>query len=233
MTWHAKPSGYYGYATNDGKENIYEMNKFFNNRGYTLQAQAGIIGNVIGESGLNPWRWQNDTYDLSGGYGLFQYTPAQGYIDGGVNLEHYAPNLSVTTITDGADPKDGIAQLTAFADNSLGKWMSSCWRTYWDTYEYSELFELRNRILSVYGDGYTLTMDDFKGIDNVYNATFAFLACFEGPAVPNMESRYAYASDVYVYLKGNTPDNPNPPPNKKKKNAFLYSKFAILCRRYL
>ena len=78
MSWYAKPSGAYGYNSVGGKENILEMNMFFNSRDYTLEAQAGIFGNVVGESGLNPWRWQSDTVNLSGGYGLFQYTPARG-----------------------------------------------------------------------------------------------------------------------------------------------------------
>lgn len=202
MSWNAKPSGSIGYSTTEGQENIAEINMFFNEREYTLEAQAGIIGNVIGESGLNPWRWQGDTYSLSGGYGLFQYTPASGYIDGCSHLEYYAPNLSTTSITSGADPTDGIAQLTAFADNTLSKWGSGCWRPYWNPSTYSELYALRRTILNTYGDGSSLTMEQFKNIDDVYSATFAFLACFEGPLVPNMDIRYEYASTVYEMLGG-------------------------------
>ena len=217
MSWHGKPSGYYEHTSDEGKDNIYEINKFFNNRGYTIEAQAGIIGNVIGESGLNPWRWQDDTYNLSGGYGLFQYTPASGYINGCSHLDYYAPNLSATAITTGAKPTDGVAQLTAFADNTLGKWVSTCWRPYWDAGTYTDLYLARNRILTVYGDDTNLTMQQFMGIDNVYDATFAFLACFEGPAEPNMVVRYQYASDVYEYLTAYTPIDPNQPNTKKNK----------------
>ena len=40
-----------------------------------------MMGNAYGESGWNPWRWQNDTYNVNNGYGLFQYTPASGYLN--------------------------------------------------------------------------------------------------------------------------------------------------------
>lgn len=227
MSWHAKPSGPYGYSTVEGKENISEMNMFFNKRGYTLEAQAGIFGNVVGESGLNPWRWQSDTVNLSGGYGLFQYTPASGYINGASQLVHYAPNLSVTDVTAGASPEDGIAQCTAFADNILSKWTTSCWRPYWDKDTYADLYAVRNDILNIYGDGSRLTMSQFKSIDNVYYATFAFLACFEGPAVPNMGIRYEYASDIYKMLTGETPTPPEPPQTKRKMPIWMMLRYGL------
>lgn len=232
MTWYAKPKGSYGYTSTEGKANVFEMSAYLQFKGFTYESQSGIIGNSVAESGLNPWRWQGDTYNLSGGYGLFQYTPASGYIDGCANLDYYAPNLSVTEITTGADPTDGIAQLIAFADNVLGKWSSTCWRSYWDTETYADLYQVRSRILEVYGDGSRLTLEQFKNITNVYHATFAFLACFEGPAVPNMEPRYDYASDIYKLLTGRVPDVPSGK-TRTKKSIFLNSKFAVLHRRVL
>jgi hypothetical protein len=227
MSWHAKPSGAYGYNSVEGKENISEMNMFFNSRDYTLEAQAGIFGNVVGESGLNPWRWQSDTVNLSGGYGLFQYTPARRYINGASQLDHYAPNLSVTEVTAGASPEDGIAQCTAFADNTLSKWTTACWRPYWDKDTYAELYAVRTDILNIYGDGSRLTMSQFKSIDNVYYATFAFLSCFEGPAVPNMNIRYEYASDIYTILTGETPIPPVPPTKRKKMPIWMLLRYGL------
>lgn len=224
MSWCAKPSGVYGYTSTEGRANIYEINTFFNNRGYTLESQAGIIGNVFGESGLNPWRWQSDKYNRSGGYGLFQFTPAKNYIDGYSHIEHYAPNLSTSSITSGASPTDGIAQLTVFDSGAWG-WKSSCWRTYWDKDSYPSLYAVRNEILNIYGNGSSLTMSQFKDIDNVYYATFAFLACFEGPAVPNLSKRYEYAIDIYTMLTGDTPIDPHPPTRKKKMPLWLYLRY--------
>lgn len=217
MAWYAKPSGAYDHTGAEAKANIAEMNAFFNARGYTLESQAGIYGNVVGESGVNPWRWQSNNYNLSGGYGLFQYTPAREYIEDCTHIEHYAPNLSTTEVTDGASPEDGIAQCIVFDENTLGKWISTCWRTYWDKDTYADLYEMRTTILNKYGNGTNLTMSQFKAIDSVEHATFAFLACFEGPAVPNFSKRYGYASDIYPLLSGDTPVTPDQPTTKRKK----------------
>lgn len=214
--WHAKPSGSYGYSSTEGYENIVEMSGYFTSLGYTLESQAGIIGNAVAESGLNPWRWQSDTYNLNGGYGLFQFTPASGYIDGCKDIQFYAPNLSTSEVTEGAEATDGMAQLQAFAFNTLSKWGSGCWRSYWNKTTYADLYAVRERILNTYGSGSSLSMEQFKTIDNVYDATFAFLACFEGPAVPNMSTRYEYASAVYEILTGKLPDDPTTPTTKRK-----------------
>lgn len=222
MAWFAKPYGAYGYNSIEGIANINEMYAFFNGRDYTLETICGVIGNSIAEGGLNPWRWQSDTVNLSAGYGLFQYTPASGYIDGCSDLAGYAPNFSVTETTEGANPSDGLAQCIAFAENTLGKWVSTCWRPYWDIDTYYDLYYTRQRILDTYGDGERITMEQFKGITSVYDATFVFLACFEGPAVPSMGTRFEYASAVYEAITGDTPDVPPTPTPPKRKGLTIY-----------
>lgn len=228
MGWYAKPSGAIGYNTDEGRANIQEMCNFFNERGYSIESQAGIIGNSVAEGGLNPWRWQGDKYNQSLGYGLFQYTPASDYINGCTHIQYHAPNLSVTEVTDGASPTDAIAQMIVFDQNTLYKWGSGCWRPYWDKDTYADLYDVRNRLLELYGNGSSLTMQQFKAIDNVYYATFAFLACFEGPTAPSMDIRYEYASDIYKILTGENPDDPVIPPdnpitpNPKRKKLPIW-----------
>ena len=226
MTWFAKPSGGYGYASDEGKSNIFEMYAYFKDNGYTDEAITGIIANASAESGLNPWRWQGDVYNQNGGYGLFQYTPASQYISDAVDVPFYSPNLSVTEVTSGATVYDGIAQMDVFHNNRLFKWSGYCWRSYWDTTEYSELYSVRNTIITKYGNGTSLSMEQFSQIDNAYYATFAFLACFEGPLVPNMSTRYEYAEDIYEIITGERPPAPRPPKNRQRKQ-FLNSKWAI------
>ena len=67
MGWYAKPSGGYGYNSTEGRANIEQINGILNELGFTLEAQAGILGNIVAESALNPWRWQGDTVNQSGG----------------------------------------------------------------------------------------------------------------------------------------------------------------------
>lgn len=49
----------------------------FYDSGWTINAISAIVGNMQAESGINPGRWENeDVGNLSGGFGLVQWTPA-------------------------------------------------------------------------------------------------------------------------------------------------------------
>lgn len=81
---------YYGSSFNESsslsnsqmKVNAQYITKFFVLNGWTLNAIAGILGNMQAESSLNPGRWQSENVNnLSGGYGLVQWTPASKYIN--------------------------------------------------------------------------------------------------------------------------------------------------------
>lgn len=50
---------------------------YLSQRGWTLNAVAGMLGNIEVESSINPFIWQNlDEGNLDGGFGLVQWTPA-------------------------------------------------------------------------------------------------------------------------------------------------------------
>lgn len=60
--------------------NALEIYTFFAARGWTLNAIAGMCGNMQSESNINPAIWQDLIYgNYSGGYGLVQWTPATNY----------------------------------------------------------------------------------------------------------------------------------------------------------
>lgn len=62
--------------------NAQYITKYFVLNGWTLNAIAGILGNMQAESSLNPGRWQSENVgNMSGGYGLVQWTPASKYIN--------------------------------------------------------------------------------------------------------------------------------------------------------
>ena len=209
MSWYAKPSGGYAIGSTEGTANILEIAALYQVRSYRDEAIAGICGNVAAESALNPWRWQSDVVNLSNGYGLFQFTPASGYM--GVSVAGKAPNMSTSIQTAGALPSDGAAQVTVQADDLLSKWVSTCWRSYWSPSSYPSLYSLRTHILNTYGNGSTLTLAQFSQITDVQSATFAFLACFEGPAVPNLNARVSYANQALAIIQGAPPTPPTPP----------------------
>lgn len=55
---------------------------YFTAKGWSVNAIAGILGNMQYESAINPGRWQsNNVGNTSGGYGLVQWTPATKYIN--------------------------------------------------------------------------------------------------------------------------------------------------------
>ena len=221
MAFYCKPNGYYYINSTEGKANIFEMHYILEAAGYSLSAQCGVIGNCYGESGLNPWRWQSDTVNYSAGYGLFQFTPARGYIGPMSHVGGYGPNLSTTAVV-GGRVTDGDAQLDCLVNDLLGKWVGTCWRSYWDSTTYPALYQRRARILANYGSGSYLSQNQYKNIDNIPDAVFAFLACYEGPAVPDFQNRVDYANAVYTILTG---DPPPRPPDPTRLPIWLLFKF--------
>lgn len=210
MAWIAKPSGAYSKLGAEQQQNIIMIYTQLKGAGYTDECVAGVLGNMQNESGLNPWRWQGDTYGTGRGYGLFQYTPASGYINNCKDLTGYSPNTSVSAIVEGATPEDGHSQVLAFIIDRLAKWVSLCWRDYWSTTAYPEQLAISRRIRQQYGANNALTQAQFSKIDNVADAAFAFLACFEGPASPaGYMNRINDAQDYYNYIKGITPPTPS------------------------
>ena len=198
MAWHAKPSGGYGVNTTEGTDNINEVWAILQSHGYTQEAAAGVLGNVKAESGLNPWRWQGDTFGTSRGYGLFQFTPASDYI----NLPGATPNMSTSAQTTGATAADGARQVDCFANDELSKWVPSAWRPYWSTTTYADLYAKRATWLSLYGSGNSITMAQFAAVTDIEAATFFMLACFEGAAKPNLNIRVSNANEIYNIMSG-------------------------------
>ena len=208
MTWHAQPSGPYIRSSTDAMDNMYEIKGILQGTyNYTLQAVAGVLGNIQAESGFNPWRWQSDRVNTSNGYGLYQYTPATGYL----NLSGTTPNMSTSQITTGATPQDGARQTDCFASNELSKWVSSAWRSYWDTTTYATIYAKRNQWLQQFGNGSSITMAQFAVVTDIEAATFFMLACFEGPRNPNLAARYANAQACYDIINSGPTPPPTPP----------------------
>lgn len=55
---------------------------YLNNKGWTVNAIAAILGNMESESTINPGIWQNLTENnMSGGFGLVQWTPATNFTE--------------------------------------------------------------------------------------------------------------------------------------------------------
>lgn len=233
MTWYAKPSGPYGIGSTEWVGNYNEIYGMLSGS-WTDAAIAGMIGNMQHESGLNPWRWQNDyvapLYD--NGYGLPQFTPASGYLA----LPGTTPNMSTSQTTTGATPADGARQIQAINGDELSKWVSKCWRDYWSPIQYSQLYAYSNQILNTWGNGTNISMSQFKACTDVDAAAFIWLACYEGPKVPNYATRKQTSEYIYQnYMGGVVPPSPDPPtpptPSGEGVPYWLLKKAANNARR--
>lgn len=61
-------------------DNAQYIADYLTGNGWTQNAVAGILGNMEQESTMNPGLWQDLKYEnMSGGYGLVQWTPATEY----------------------------------------------------------------------------------------------------------------------------------------------------------
>ena len=220
--WYAKPNGLYAYDSTEGTANIWEIYNMLDAEGYSLEAICGVGGSVITESGLNPWRWQDDIYNTSAGYGLFQYTPASQYLSDCRNVTGYAPNLSVSQVTQGANVSDAIAQMTAMINNLLGKWVSTVWRDYWQISSYPNEYLTVQDLIQVYGSNGRITQNQYKLIDNYSDAAIVFMCCFEGPPTPAFRVYERNAFDVYDILTGTPPQPPTPIYTRKKRRFPIW-----------
>ena len=67
-------------------------------------------------------------------------------------------------------------------------------------------------MLNRWGTGSSISMAQFWQCQDLDAATFIFLACFEGPKVPNYDVRKQTAAYIYQFITGSTPPTPPVPP---------------------
>lgn len=224
MPWYAQPSGGYYYDSVEGNANILMMNGFMNQNNYEMAAQAALIACCYHEGGLNPWRWGLDvppgSVELQG-YGLFQYTEWYKYVGSpdAVNLPGYGPNMSITTITPGARPEDGWAQMQ-FLENGSSGWYDPIWRSpAWNPASYPTEYNAYLGLMSRWGNNGSIPQSVFKTINNIEDAVMCWLGGFEGPANPGYyQSAVNVARDhIWGKISSDTPPEPPGPYSRKKK----------------
>ena len=94
------------------ENNAIIIKNYLSSRGWTLNAIAGLLGNMESESSINPGIWQSlNEGNMSGGFGLVQWTPA-------TNFTSWADSL-------GYSWSDGDAQLKWIDEytTAFGQWI--------------------------------------------------------------------------------------------------------------
>ena len=165
------------------KHNIYKIYEYFTAEGWTLNAIAGMIGNMMVESGCNPgccesssMDWDNPStiINSSRGIGLTQWTPARKYYN--------------WATSNGLDPKDGDSQCARIqyeCDHNLQWSLNNLGHHTWQQY--------------------------ISSTESPETLARVFVWAYERPANPDVSQRQANARWVYDYLSSQpTPPGPTP-----------------------
>lgn len=224
--WYAKQTGSYSRDSAEGKANATEMCNALISAGWNLKSVCAMLGNGAGESGLNPWRWESDdvpTYSeyqnwtseeaLSHGYGLFGFTPASKYIEGGRSFAGYAPNF----LDSPGNPSDGNAQTLYFKGTVESSWSQGLYSYYKDDFE---------AIGVNIDDFYFITFAEFtSGNNTIDNLVGAFELLYEKPAdwaaASSYFARVDNANYWYEYFSNNPP---TPGVTAKQMPVWFYMK---------
>lgn len=154
-------------------DNMKIVREYFTQKGWTWNAISGMLGNMMVESTVNPWRFQSNsiTWDdpaaiiaYDGGMGLTQWTPARKYYE--------------WAIAEGLDPKSGYTM---------------CDRI---DYEYQNNLQWSlDNILHYTWNDYIISTESPETLARV------FLWAYERPASPDVTQRQANARWVYDHIK--------------------------------
>ena len=87
------------------RNNAQEQANYMINFGFTANAISAILGNEQSESTINPGRWQSDIVgNMSGGFGLVQWTPATNIINWSKQSPEYLARAFLYNFERPADP---------------------------------------------------------------------------------------------------------------------------------
>lgn len=184
------------------KTNILNIYNYFTAQGWTVNAIAGMVGNMMVESGVNPGccqyasvSWDNPSTieNTSGGIGLTQWTPARKYYN--------------WAIENNLDPKSGDTQ---------------CARIEWER-DNNKQWSLKNLGNHTWEDFVTST-------ESPETLARVFVWAYERPKNPNIAQRQRNARWVYDYLTSIDPPTPPEPP--APDNWITGEAFADLAAAY-
>lgn len=164
-------------------------------RGWTLNAIAGMLGNMETESTINPGIWESLTTDPEAYYSQNGRYP-------GFGLVQWTPYTKFTSWANerGLDPNKMDTQLE---------------RIIWEQ-------ETENGQFSDYGTEYDMTFTEFKNSTlSPHDLGLIFLACYERPADPNQPARGTQAEYWYTYLSGIDFSGSGSGKKKRKKFNFI------------
>lgn len=155
-------------------ENMNTMFRYFSGLGWTPNAIAGMLGNVMVESSVNPWLFQNRSLDWNnpsailtdtGGMGLTQWTPCRKYYQ--------------WCLDNNFDPQSG---------NSM------CERIHYE--------QINNLQWSLENYGRHTWQDFITSTEEPWILADVWLWAYERPADPDEQQRWSNAEWCFTNIKG-------------------------------
>ena len=173
--------------------------------GWTVEAIAGILGNMQHESSINPGRWQSDNVGaMNSGYSLVQWTPAKNYIEWCGSKDPSKMDVALSRI------------MYELENN----------QQYYATPSYNLTFR---EFTQSTDSPYTLACAFAWN----YERSYVVLYGTEAEQEALRQKRGGAANEWYAYLTGVTPTPPTPPdnPENKKKQLSLLLMWQATRRR--
>ena len=165
-----------GFPLQEQLENMIMIVSYLRtNTGASNACIAGILGNIIYESTLNPNCWQLTPGVMYGGYGLVQFDPPTKYIGTSYQPSDYATNAE----------SNGNAQMALIVAGIENSWAS--WPGEWaPSYTATDT-----------GITYNYTKNQFYALTDPEEACLSFLWQYERPSAPATAPRLRNARWVY------------------------------------
>lgn len=174
-------AGNYYLSRAQTEENAKEFYNYMLSHGFNVYAVCAMLGNIQVESGVNPGIWENlNKGNLSGGYGLTQWTPATKVLnwlsDNGYNMD------------------SGVGQMERiiFEKNNGLQWGST------------ESYPLTFNEFANYTNSSMTDEDICKYLAN------AFLRNYERPDNQNQPQRGVNAYNWFLFFGGERPEPEDP-----------------------
>lgn len=231
MPWHVKPTQGYGRDTQEGQDNALMIASILTSYGWSLKGICAALGNMQGESGINPWRWEGDVVptlqtannwsptELSNhGYGLFQYTWFTYYRDRAYDYPGFGINYSDVAGSD----LDGQAQ-TLFMNYDIrlpqgqGDW--SQLQGHYDSYY--PYFIANGVDISTF---YWITAQELidGGNYTLEQLTGTFELCYERPRYDIAYNSYDFRCQTANYYYNYLSNIPIPPFSLDEASKWIY-----------
>lgn len=176
-------------------------------KGWTVEAISGLLGNVENESSINPGRWQSDDVgNTSMGYSLVQWTPSTNYTDW----------CAAEGRSDPSEMDNAIARLIYELDNNLQYYAT-------DGYPYS-FREFTQSKKAPYELACAFAWN--------YERSWVVLYGSEEEKEALRQKRGSSAEKWYTYLTGKEPTPPGGAPFKIKRRKFNFVLFGSQRRRF-